>query len=179
MYASLYPSLLRQYNIAAHTQIGKIMIIDTAKVIEQARVYNKAHLEKWTPEIAFMEDIQSHNWLEFCYRWFNLASYQELYHEVEEIFESIICPVNGLRDFNREGLQYIFFDNANHPKYNNNTLQEVFIPNLPNEEKSIEYSDNLQEIFIENKKYEEIYVVPNLEAWNIWRQSRQVTKWNV
>lgn len=153
------------------------MIIDTTQVISKARVYNKAHLEKWTPEVAFMEDIQSHNWIEFGYRWFNLASYQELYHDVERICETTICPVNGLRDYNRDGLQYIFIDNANHPKYNNNSLQEIFIPNIQNDEPTTD-NNGLQEIFVENKKYEEIYIVPDLEVWNRWREARQVANWN-
>ena len=39
-------------------------------------------------------------------------------------------------------------------------------------------TNDLQEIFIENKKYEEIYFAPNLDMWNAWRNSRQVASWN-
>ena len=104
-----------------------------------------------------MEDIQSHNWIEFGYRWFNLPDYRELYHDVERICETRICPVNGLREYNREGLQYIFFENENHPKYKK-PLQEAFIP---------------------NSEYKENYIVPNVDLWNDWIKSRQATSWSV
>lgn len=105
-----------------------------------------------------MEDIQSRNWIEFGYRWFNLPSYQELYHDVERICNSMICPINGLREYNREGLQNIFIDNPDHPKYKDN--------------------NPLQEIFIEND-HEEKYVAPDTDIWNKWREIKESGTWNI
>lgn len=157
-YSSLYPSIIRQYNIAPNTQIGKIQIIDSCNNIDSLRVYNKAHLEKWTKEIAFMEDIQSQNWIEFCYRWFGLSSYRDLYHEIEVIFETILHPSNGLRTYDRNGCQFVFYDNANHPKYNNKCIEDVFI--------------------FDNENHDEKYIKPDKESWNEFMKNKKSENWN-
>lgn len=156
MYASLYPSIIRQYNIAAHTQIGKVYFVQPEVCIDSTRVNNKAHLENWTPEVAFMEDIQSQNWLEVGYRWFNLSNYKTMYHEVEDIMNTQICPMYGLREYERNGLINVMIDTPNHPKYNNQALEEVMIP--------LSYEEN---------KLEENYIVPDTQAWDSWREEKK------
>ena len=147
MYASLYPSILRQFNIAAHTQIGMLTIPE--QIFENE---NKANLDNWTRSLAFMEDLQSRVWLEICTRWFHLADYTTLYHEVERFFRTKVMAVYGLRYMNREGLiiPMDFFDT------NPNSMMQTPV------------------IFEDNDRYNVItdkYTRPNLEQWEVWRNN--------
>ncbi len=108
-YASLYPSLIRQFNIAMNTIIG-LMTIDE-QVHDKENISN---MDNWSRAGAFMEDIQSQQWLEFNSRWFNLPDYGTLYHEIEFFFTNIMQAYNGMRYFDREGyVQPIIFNDAN------------------------------------------------------------------
>lgn len=105
-YASLYPSLNRQFNIAMNTIIG-LMTIDE-QVHDKENISN---MDNWSRAGAFMEDIQSQQWLEFNTRWFHLPDYATLYHEVEFFFTNIMQAYNGLRYYDREGyVQPIIFN---------------------------------------------------------------------
>jgi hypothetical protein len=130
MYSSLYPSILREFNIASNTQIG--MLIIPKKVHDKE---NRHKMDKWTRSMAFMEDFQSQVWLEICSRWFGLADYTELYHEVIAFFENIMNAANGLRTFDREGyiIPMTFFNkdsNFIEPMefYNERHVTERYIP---------------------------------------------------
>lgn len=120
MYSALYPSLLREFNIAANTQIG--MLIIPRKVHDKE---NQHKMDKWTRSMAFMEDLQSQVWLEICSRWFGLADYTKLYHEVIEFFDTIMNATNGLQAYTRDGLAIpmVFF--------NKNRLEEGMVFNDP------------------------------------------------
>lgn len=98
-YASLYPSILREFNMAPNTQIGMIKIDE--KIYENE---NPTNNDKYSRSGAFLEDLQSGVYLEFCKRWFNLAGYGELYEDVEEYFTKIKDPFSQLRAFTPEGL---------------------------------------------------------------------------
>ena len=105
-FASLYPSIIRQFNIAANTIIGKLIIDE--KVHDKENI---SDMDKWTRASAFMEDIQSQQWLEFASRWFNLPDYTTLYHEVERFFTQIANAYLGLRVYERDGtIEPIAFD---------------------------------------------------------------------
>lgn len=105
-FASLYPSIIRQFNIAANTIIGKLIIDD--KVHDKENI---SDMDKWTRASAFMEDIQSQQWLEFASRWFNLPDYTTLYHEIERFFTQIANAYLGLRVYERDGtIEPITFD---------------------------------------------------------------------
>ena len=105
-FASLYPSIIRQFNIAANTIIGKLIIDD--KVHDKENI---SDMDKWTRASAFMEDIQSQQWLEFVSRWFNLPDYTTLYHEIERFFTQIANAYLGLRVYERDGtIEPITFD---------------------------------------------------------------------
>lgn len=97
--------------------------------------------------MAFMEDIQSQMWLEFCTRWFNLADYTTLYHEVEVFFSTIMNPYYGMRYFNREGLiiPMTFYEERT-----DLDLQEA-----------MDFDDNRRIV-------EQHYPVPNIEEWRRW-----------
>lgn len=142
-YSSLYPSVIRQFNIAPNTQIGMVVIHEAVFANE-----NKSNLDNWTRSLAFMEDLQSRVWLEFCTRWFHLPNYTELYHEVELFFKTKAIPVNGLRYRDRNGLiiPMDFFDT------NYNEMAQAPM------------------IFDDTRRYiSDGYIVPDLNRWESWR----------
>lgn len=140
-YSALYPSVIRQYNIAPHTQIG---LINIPNVVHNKE--NMANMDNWTRSLAFMEDLQSRVWLEFSSRWFNLASYTELYHEVEKFFTTKAMPIYGLRYTDRNGLIIPI-----HYCDNNNVLESPII-----------YEDNRYNVSSN-------YQIPDLNNWERWR----------
>ena len=131
---------MREFNIASHTQIGMLVIPDFVHSKE-----NRHKMDKWTRSMAFMEDFQSQVWLEINSRWFGLADYTELYHEVIEFFTNIMNANNGLREYDRDGLinPMIF--------YNENLLVEPMI-----------FDDNRPEVH-------EHYIPRNYNEWEAWR----------
>ena len=111
-FKSLYPSIMRQFNVFAHTQIGFIMI---AKHIHNKQ--NKNHYQYYTAGGQFLEDLQTHNWLEFGCRWFGLQSFEDLVEYTRDIFTTEIKPVRPLahkRVYTDEGYYYPF---TNYGKY--------------------------------------------------------------
>lgn len=129
-YASLYPSIIREFNIAPNTQIGLVYIDKVFSPIESARSNN-------TVSGAFMEDIQSQVWLEIGSRWFNLATYTELYHEVEEFFKTVMNPTNGLKLYERDGYidPFVYVD----PNLMNTPIGFNFTPRI--EDRYVEHDD--------------------------------------
>jgi len=101
-YKSLYPSMLRQFNIFSYNQIGKIIIPNHIHDKE-----DKRHIDHWDRGGAFIEDFQSYNWLEFGSRWFSLPDYAKLVRFVYNLFRTEIRPSNNLRIGDSTG-QYYF-----------------------------------------------------------------------
>lgn len=81
-YKALYPSCMRQMDIAHNTIIGKIFI--DQPVFENDDRYRIG--DRVDRGGRFLEDLQCHVWLEFASRWFHLASYAELYDDVKKYF---------------------------------------------------------------------------------------------
>lgn len=105
-YKALYPSIMRQFNVFAHTQLGFIII---ANIIHNKQ--NKNHYEYYTPGGQFCEDLQSNNWLEFCSRWFGLLDFSSLCDYTREIFTTEVKPLRPLNHANvrtEEGYYYPF-----------------------------------------------------------------------
>lgn len=96
-YASLYPSIIREFNIAPNTQIGMLNI---AGFEFSQNDYIRANN---TVAGAFMEDIQSQVWFEFGCRWFNLADYATLVDDVIDFFTTVMNPFYGLRNYDENG----------------------------------------------------------------------------
>lgn len=105
-YKSLYPSDMRQFNIFAHSQIGFIVI---AKKIHDKQ--NRTHYQYYTAGGQFCEDFQTHNWLEFCTRWFGLMDFGSLVNYTREIFTTEFKPVRPLahkKVYTEEGYYFPF-----------------------------------------------------------------------
>lgn len=80
-YTRLYPSTIQEFNMAVNTMKGKLFIDNP--------VHNKEN-EFGDPRYnrggAYIEDLQSHNFLEFGHRWLHLADYSDLIDDVREYF---------------------------------------------------------------------------------------------
>lgn len=99
MYASLYPSEIRQFNIAAHTQIGYVNIPVRVGMHE-----NRQSDPSYSRGGQFLEDMQSNVWLEVGTRWFNLPNFTELVDYIEDFYTNYVIPSRGLRIYDRDGL---------------------------------------------------------------------------
>ena len=98
-YKSLYPSILREFNIAPNTQIGQLQLPD--KIHDKE---NRILDSKWLRAGEFMEDLQSHVWIEFCARWFHMAGYEELYDDIIYYYTNIEMPRYPLRPYDYNGM---------------------------------------------------------------------------
>ena len=137
-YSALYPSIIREFNIAPNTQIGMIIISKQFNSLEAIRANN-------TVAGAFIEDMISQVWLEIATRWFNLADYTKLYHEVMEFFDTIMNPMFGLRIYYRDGIIRPL------TRINDNLIIQPLI-------KIDEIPNNADR-----------YIMPNLSKWEEWR----------
>lgn len=96
-YKSLYPSEMREFNMAPHTQIGRIIIEEAVRENE-----NPFNNEYFTRGGYFVEDLHSGVYLEFAHRWLNLGSYSQLYNDVIEYCNTMI-NVFTLNRYNNQG----------------------------------------------------------------------------
>ena len=88
-YKSLYPSITSEFNMSRTTLIGHVNIPD--KVYEFENRFRRDDV-KWKREGQFMDDLQSHNWIEFFSRWFHFAGYEEMYDDIIEYFTTVRYP---------------------------------------------------------------------------------------
>lgn len=86
-YASLYPSLIHEFNIAPNTQIGKVFIPE--KVFENENPYNNDAYDRGG---NFLDDMQSQNWIQFCSRWFGVSNFKSLLDDVYYYLNNIKMP---------------------------------------------------------------------------------------
>ena len=96
-FKSLYPSDIRQFNIAAHTQIGLAIIRDQIHAKE-----NKRHDPQYSRGGAFFEDLQSNNWIETCNRWFNAPSYMDMVEAIRRHYTNRAIPRKAIEEFKQE-----------------------------------------------------------------------------
>ena len=105
IYGITDPSIYRQFNLASNTQIGMIIIPEQINEHE-----NRQNSPTYSRSGQFLEDMQSHVWLEIGTRWFNLANFTELVKDTEIFFKTIMMPNFGLRMYNQDGkAEPIFF----------------------------------------------------------------------
>lgn len=87
-YKSLYPSIMQEFNMAHHTQIGRVLVDEG--IYENENRFND--LEHYNRNTEFIENFQSHVFLEFATRWLHLADYSTLYKDIEEYYTNIKLP---------------------------------------------------------------------------------------
>ena len=102
MFKSLYPSLMGEFNIAPNTQIGMINMPNQIYAYENLR-----KSEKFVRSGDFIEHFASHNWLEVCRRYLNLASFEEMINDIFEYLDKYEIPQN--RVYGITGLPKVFF----------------------------------------------------------------------
>ena len=87
MYASLYPNLYIQFNIAANTQIGKVIIPDQIHPYE-----NRRHYEQWDRAGSFFEDMQTENYIIVGFKWFGLLGIMGMKKYIKQYFNTVLEP---------------------------------------------------------------------------------------
>lgn len=111
-FKSLYPSIDREFNLAPNTLIGLVEVDDV--VNKTNSVFEESSNKSMGGN--FLEDLHSHNWLEFCTRWFCLADYKELTDDIKEFFTTIKNSAGVLRRYNTDGsLIGLIFENRETP----------------------------------------------------------------
>lgn len=88
-YKSLYPSITSEFNMSPSTIIGHLNIPN--KVYEFENRFHRDEI-RWNREAQFMDDLQSHNWIEFFHRYFNYGNYEDVYDDVIEYFTKVKYP---------------------------------------------------------------------------------------
>ena len=94
-YTALYPNTMRQFNMAPNTMIGFVDIPEP--VFENENRYN---VDRFVRGGSFLEDLQSHVFLEFGSRWLGLADYATLYDDVIMYLNSIYMPIGIYDSYN-------------------------------------------------------------------------------
>ena len=84
-YKRLYPSLLQEFNMAPHTQVGKIEPTEIG--------YKDPDYLKMEPGGTFTENLASFNYIEFGQRWFGLAGIEEMLGDIQEYFTIYRTPM--------------------------------------------------------------------------------------
>lgn len=94
-YKALYPSIIDENNVAPNTQYGKIFFPEMLDGKENR--FNNPYFDR---TIWFIEDLVSHDRLNFCERYLKLASYMEMYNDIIHYFTNIKNPMMGLNAYN-------------------------------------------------------------------------------
>lgn len=82
-YKSLYPSIMREFNIAPNTQIGRLIIDQQVHDGENPFKYGK-----YSRGGQFIQDLHSGNYVEFCKRWLHLGGFMDILHDMAEYFST-------------------------------------------------------------------------------------------
>lgn len=114
-YKALYPSITSEFNMSRSSLIAHVTIPERVYEFE-----NRFHRDdiKWRREAQYMDDLQSHNWIEFFHRWFHFGSYEQVYDDVIEYFTKIKYPMGMLT-------YHEFDDVSGKPEEDN---RSVFVP---------------------------------------------------
>lgn len=82
-FTSLYPSILKMFNIYKSTLIGKT-IIEGAPTDREGRVTE----EGYNRGAKFIEDLETKEAMHIGYRWFNLPNFETVVSEFEKVMDS-------------------------------------------------------------------------------------------
>ena len=99
-FKSLYPSIIREHNLASNNIIGKIKIDNPVHKFE-----NPYHEDMYDRGGQFIEDLMVKNYLEFGKRWLHLASIRELLEDIEEYFNIIEMPSRPVNIYTEKGIK--------------------------------------------------------------------------
>lgn len=91
-FKSLYPNLIRQFNISVSTQIGRLIIPEG---LEGENKYNNQY---YTRAGRYIEDYASRNHLTFGKNWLGLGTFEQLYDDVCEYLHMFGVFVHGCRE---------------------------------------------------------------------------------
>ena len=113
-YKALYPSITSELNMSPNTIIAHLVI--PTQVFSGENRFGREDY-KYKREGQFMEDLQSHQWLTFFHRWFNLASYSEMYDDFIEYYTCVIRPIGQLDLHAPDGKRYAFTKVTHEERY--------------------------------------------------------------
>jgi len=144
-YKSLYPSIMRQFNVFPYVQIGLIII--AGKIHDK---HNRTHYEHYTAGGQFCEDLQSHQWLEFGTRWLGLPNFNQLVTYIRDLYTYEIQPrhpIARLPETMDDGCRYPFtqYQKYYFPLYEKHTEGGYYRPFINEVEMSEELIQKLQE----------------------------------
>ena len=91
LYKSLYPSIISESNMSPMTQRGKVFFPEQLDPKENR--FNNSYFDR---TVWFMEDFISHDRINFCERYLNLAGYLEMYYDIIKYFTTIKAPMRGM-----------------------------------------------------------------------------------
>ena len=90
-YKALYPSIIDESNMAPNTQRGKIFFPE--QLDDKENRFNNSYFDR---TVWFMEDLISHDRINFCERYLKLAGYLQMYYDIINYFTTIKAPMRGL-----------------------------------------------------------------------------------
>lgn len=105
-YKSLYPSIMDEFNIAPNTQYGMV-ILNRNSYVNDPLKYNES---LYSTAGRFLENLCSENIITFANRYFEMANYLELIHDVYE-YINLYGSYGVIRDMNT-GLQQALHKSA-------------------------------------------------------------------
>ena len=103
-YKSLYPSLMREFNLAPHTQIGKILI--ESCLYKNENEFNDPDYDR---SGAFLDTFISGNYLILCQRYMEMASFKELIYDALEYFGNMGFSKGKVVTKNNKGLEIPYY----------------------------------------------------------------------
>lgn len=146
MFKALYPSILDEFNIAPNTQIGKIIIPD---IVYEDENYYKQEEEKYSRGGEFIENLVTDNIIEYCHRWFKLASIEEFINDIDDYYSN--RELGRFNNLINSNYMNVFLPSNNDKvldaiSFNNNTSTNLFIYNTKRNSK-YNYNDLYTERF--------------------------------
>lgn len=90
-YTALYPSIIAESNMSPMTQHGKIFF--PKQLDDKENRFNNSYFDR---TVWFMEDLISHDRINFCQRYLHLAGYLDMYYDIIKYFTTIKAPMRGM-----------------------------------------------------------------------------------
>lgn len=147
-FKALYPSTMRQMNMAPNTMIGFIDIPEPIFANE-----NRYNLSRFVRGGCFLEDLQCRIYLEWGSRWFGLADYEELYDEVMSYLAYAGLPCLNYNSYYNRIEPFVQTTNMRLAPFVESYRTTPFIPMVPIEESLRYTSNNFKEMQYANIKF--------------------------